>query len=1360
MQIIAFLFVFVLFAKQSYSQETVALQKLKTYASENKARLGLSPADISTLIVSKEYTDPTTGIHHIYGTQKLNGLVIVNSNFSLHTVGEKNFEASQLVPTNSYAIKPASAAINSSDAIKILMTAVDYRGEKIFELKQAPQGTDLTTIYKRTTSPMWDIPARLVYYNNEKLKILQPAWEVQMMDLYKKHYWLAYIDASSGKIIEHRDLILHCDFGGGETDANPTNHSLHKHRFEESTAKSTERYKGIFDNKAITTNSYRVYDMPLESPGDTIQQLAPHIISNVSGNEVASPDGWHRTNAGAIINQYTKGNNVYAFQDPSPGPLGGVPDPTPIRTAYNNGGLAGAPAVIEPFVFDYPINLADDPTVYQKAAIVNLFYWNNLMHDVFYNLGFTEAAGNFQELHVFSNGTRTGGVPGDFVLAQAQDGGGTNNANFFTPPDGTSGQMQMYLWTGSFPDFIVQIVSSVPTGNPPAGTKYLAIQGSFGTAPTANTNLFTNPVLDREFVVVKRNNLSTVGTESEGCSTGTINATVPANVALPPGNDVQDKIVLIDRGNCSFSEKVLGAQAGGAAAVIVINNVDGPPIAMGGADATGNAIRIPAVMVSKADGDALKAAIAAGTLVRGSLTRNTPPQPKRDGDLDNGVIAHEYGHGISTRMSGGLGGSEQGGEGWSDFMAIYMTLRSNDLVTDPSFPNKKLPTRSIGNYVTYQQAEGRGIRPTPYSIDRSVNPSSFKDIGKGGEISIPHGVGYIWCTMLYEMMQKFINVYGMGDNVYEGAAPTADKNPPAAAKGNNIAMRLILEGIKIQGSSPTFERQRDAILRADTALYNGKHACMIWEAFASRGLGASAKSNTNGVGDEVEAFDMPLTCNPNQKRIGIVKSGPVKLTNGTPATYTLTVTNKYPVNTNGITVVDTLPAGLTFVSATDGGVFNTTTNAVVWTIDLAANASKTLTLVTNVNTLASSTLKFGDDHEISAAKWTVANTGGLDTWTYTTNASMAFSGSKYWFIPDTDLGGSNSNLRTNTAINVPANGELVFIHKYSTEAAYDGGVVETSTDGLNWTYIPPIKFVRGGYNGIIPTTNNPGIGTANLAAFTGTSPGYIVSIAKLDNLVGQNIFVRFRFTTDATGGSVDGGGWWLDDVYVLSDRTEIGNTAIALTTIGEAIRESEGSNARSTSSAFVLSPVALPSAISTLSANLTKQSSVDLSWITYNQTGSETYEIERKGGADANFVSVGAITNTTTSQSSKKYTFNDANVVSGNRYQYRVKQVNRNGEFIYTNIALVTIGSKVFTASVYPNPANTVANISIINPSGSKVTINLFDVLGNKIATFIAAEARSQVVPLPVQGLSAGTYWVEVSTLTDERTTLRLVINK
>src|SRR6185436_9935389 len=128
----------------------------------------------------------------------------------------------------------------------------------------------------------------------------------------------------------------------------------------------------------------------------------------------------------------TRGNNVDAATDKNGDDSPDLPRPQGVGAAR---------------VFDFPLDLTKAPSTYSDAAVVNLFYWNNFMHDKLYELGFTEAAGNFQ----VSNFGR-GGVGGDPVFADAQDGGGTDNANFLALPDGFPGLMQMYVFTGPNPD--------------------------------------------------------------------------------------------------------------------------------------------------------------------------------------------------------------------------------------------------------------------------------------------------------------------------------------------------------------------------------------------------------------------------------------------------------------------------------------------------------------------------------------------------------------------------------------------------------------------------------------------------------------------------------------------------------------------------------------------------------------------------------------------------------------------------------------------------------------------------------------------------------------------------------------------
>jgi hypothetical protein len=104
--------------------------------------------------------------------------------------------------------------------------------------------------------------------------------------------------------------------------------------------------------------------------------------------------------------------------------------------------------------------------------------------------------------------------------------------------------------------------------------------------------------------------------------------------------------------------------------------------------------------------------------------------------------------------------------------------------------------------------------------------------------------------MIWDMTWDLIDANGgtIGD-VYTGTS------------GNNIAMQLVLDGMKLQPCNPGFVDGRDAILLADRLSNGGANQCLIWEAFARRGLGVSAvQGSSNNVNDGVEAFDIPASC--------------------------------------------------------------------------------------------------------------------------------------------------------------------------------------------------------------------------------------------------------------------------------------------------------------------------------------------------------------------------------------------------------------------------------------------------------------------------------------------------------------------
>ncbi|KAH9021757.1 extracellular elastinolytic metallo proteinase [Lactarius hengduanensis] len=249
--------------------------------------------------------------------------------------------------------------------------------------------------------------------------------------------------------------------------------------------------------------------------------------------------------------------------------------------------------------------------------------------------------------------------------------------------------------------------------------------------------------------------------------------------------------------------------------------------------------------------------------------------PYRDGDLDAGILIHELSHGLSTRLTGGpansgcLGWGESGGmgEGWSDFLATM--IRSKPLYSD--YP--------IGAWADNQAG---GIRNYPYSLSKSVNPSTYKTLDKPqyGEV---HATGEVWAEILWVVAQRLITKHGFVDSLFpplpleDGKIPLGDfyrvpvpeftatgvPKPLIPKHGNSLIVQLVLNGMKLQQCRPSFFDARDAIIQADQVLTGGENFCDLWLGFAERGLGVDATVQGRtpwGGGVRTDGFNVPAVC--------------------------------------------------------------------------------------------------------------------------------------------------------------------------------------------------------------------------------------------------------------------------------------------------------------------------------------------------------------------------------------------------------------------------------------------------------------------------------------------------------------------
>jgi hypothetical protein len=188
----------------------------------------------------------------------------------------------------------------------------------------------------------------------------------------------------------------------------------------------------------------------------------------------------------------------------------------------------------------------------------------------------------------------------------------------------------------------------------------------------------------------------------------------------------------------------------------------------------------------------------------------------------------------------------------------------------------------MGTYVSFQHRNDVGIRPTQYSTDMTVNPSTYDTLKTApNPLTIPHGVGYVWASMLWEVYWNLVNQYGRDANIYD----SWDKG------GNNLALRLVSDGMKLQPCLPGFVDGRNAILLADQNLTGGKNQCLIWRGFAKRGLGLDAKQgDVARTDDGTQDFTLPSECTTPDIDVSPASLAATQL-RGKQSTRTVTIAN-------------------------------------------------------------------------------------------------------------------------------------------------------------------------------------------------------------------------------------------------------------------------------------------------------------------------------------------------------------------------------------------------------------------------------------------------------------------------------------
>ena len=1073
--ILFFLSMFFVVPFSGTAQSQTSLAAAKAYLKSQANEWGLSEKDISDLGISSYHTD-AQGKTRIYFVQRHLGIPVKNAITMVEVQeGKAPFTVAHRFVQNLAEKIPGSSksAIATPEVLQTIFKDLEIPASKApgkpFQVDD--DGLAYYQIDDWTQNP---VTSQLIYYpvTKDEYKLCH---EVSIQPIGTAAYWNYEIDATTGKIISKQDQTVYCSFGHPAASG----HACYDIRHQ---APSPLQHQNT-----LMEGSYYVLPLPTESP--IHGSLA--TVENPADPD-ASPFGWHDTDGvdGADVTN-TTGNNIFAYLD---------------RDGNSQPDNGGQPDGGNDLIFNFPFDPAaeTEPSEYTDASVVNLFYVTNFMHDFAYNYGFDEESGNFQ-LDNYGNGGPDA-RDNDWVRARSQFGASidsTDNASFSPTIDGIPSNLQMYEWTkeGASTKYVQVNAPAAVAGRYDTGTTGFEWGADFRTSPLENVD-----------VVVAEDERNPT---SDACSD------------LINTSEVAGKIVMIDRGTCEFGAKSLRAQEAGAVGVIICNSLSSGTVLMG-AGSDGGSVTIPVVSLSRSDCNKLRVTIPEGL----NISFNNPNVPGPDrltSDFDNGIITHEYAHGISNRLVGGsralcLNGvpndnpqNEQMGEGWSDFFALVTTVKQGDAGSK---------SRGIGNYVNRSGIDGTGIRPFPYSTDLSINPATY---GLIPEYSVPHGVGFVFCSMLWDMYWNFVERYGWSADIKD------------MTKGNNIAIKLVMDGMRVTPCQPGFVDGRDAILsQADPKDYD-----IIWQAFARRGLGYEAEQGDPlNYADGIEDFSMPPELIPTVK---IHKSMTPTIDPGDEITVTITVRNDKEEGISSVSVDDDLYQGSNYIAGSVSNGLEATQNGSIITFsipDIASGDQFEFSYRLSTDPEKFSIRQFFDpidDPAESQDLWAVDSEIDFDPSDNPRNDWSikplgGYTGEYVWHSADTTLESYQTLYNFETIEVTGARPTLKFYHKYETEPGFDGGVVEVSKEfdavDDNWQPVNDL-IIRNGFTAKIAYTT---FVKPDFYAFWGSTEGeWIDTYIDITPYANQEFFnVQFSFGSDGAEESdqaIDG--WMLDDIEVI-----------------------------------------------------------------------------------------------------------------------------------------------------------------------------------------------------------------------------------
>jgi len=172
--------------------------------------------------------------------------------------------------------------------------------------------------------------------------------------------------------------------------------------------------------------------------------------------------------------------------------------------------------------------------------------------------------------------------------------------------------------------------------------------------------------------------------------------------------------------------------------------------------------------------------------------------------------------------------------------------------------------------------------------------------------------------------------------------------------------------------------------------------------------------------------------------------------------------------------------------------------------------------------------------------------------------------------------------------------------------------------------------------------------------------------------------------------------------------------------------------------------ITLPVTLTSFTASLTANKSVNIRWATAAESNSSYFAVEKSANGK-DYTEISRITAAGNSSTLKEYQFNDAQPNAGANY-YRLKQVDKNNSFQYSQVRKISLANLGLNVQVGPNPFSNQVELLITGNAKLALTANVSDVNGKRVRqlTFLKTETTTKKM-IDLSNLSSGVYILQVN---------------